>query len=347
MNCGTYDFVFREENIETVSEYKYLGILFNYNGRFRIGQLELKKRATRAMYSLIGKCRKHDLPVDLQLELFNTTVLPIMTYACEIWGCNIDRELRQLQMKFFKHVLYVHQNTSTDIVYGELGEYPIEVAINTRMIGYWSRLITGKATKLSMIMYASLLHLHSTNRYSSPWICHIRDVLNNCGMSGIWLDQQVNNPEWLKKAVERKLKDQWITTWYSNIFTKGICRSYSLYKEMYALEDYLLRLRKNIRIPLTKIRSNNNRLPVVTGRYENVSREERFCTKCRNDVVGDEYHIILLCPNENIVQLRNRFIPNYHRNNPALNKFTALMQSKNVKLLTNISYFLKTIYKSL
>ncbi len=160
------------------------------------------------MYSLIGKCRKYDLPVDLQLELFNTMVLPIMTYACEIRGYSVDRELKQLQMKFLKHVLYAHKNTSIYIVYGELGEYPVDVIINTRMIGYWSRLITGKATKLSMIMYTRLLYLESNNRYSSPWICDIRDILNSCGMSGIWLDQQVNHPEWLKKEVERRLKDQ-------------------------------------------------------------------------------------------------------------------------------------------
>ncbi len=79
MNYGTYDFVFREENIETITEYQYLGILFNYNGRFRTGQLELKKRLTRAMYSLIGKCHKYDLPVDLQLESFNTVVMSIRT----------------------------------------------------------------------------------------------------------------------------------------------------------------------------------------------------------------------------------------------------------------------------
>ncbi len=133
-------------------------------------------------------------------------VMPIMTYACEIWGYSVDRELKQLQMKFLKHVLYVHKNTSTDVVYGELGEYPVDVIINTRMIGYWSRLVTGKATKLRMIMYTSLLYLDLNNRYSSPWICHIRDILNSCGMSGIWLNQHVNNPEWLKKAVERRLK---------------------------------------------------------------------------------------------------------------------------------------------
>ena len=63
----------------------------------------------------------------------------------------------------------------------------------------------------------------------------------------------------------------------------------------------------------TKIRANNNKLPVVTERYENISREERLCTKCTNNVVRDEFYIMMLRPNENF--------------------------------LTNISYFLRAIYK--
>ncbi len=40
-NYGTHSFVFREENIGRISEYKYLGISFNYNGRFKSDKLEL------------------------------------------------------------------------------------------------------------------------------------------------------------------------------------------------------------------------------------------------------------------------------------------------------------------
>ncbi len=145
---------------------------------------------------------------------------------------------------------------STDIAYDELGKYPIEIIIKTRMIGYWSRLITSKTTKSSMVMYTSLLYLDPTGICSSPWINHIRKILNSCDMSGIWFDRQVNSPEWLKKAVERKLKDHWITTWHSNITTQGICKNYDIGKELYALEDYRLKLRKNIRISLTKITNN-------------------------------------------------------------------------------------------
>ena len=96
------------------------------------------------MYSLSGTSHKFDLPVDIQLEMFNTLVLPIMTYASEIWGHYIIREAELLQMKFLKHVLFVHKNTSIDIVYGELGVYPVEVYIKCKTIGFWLRIISGK-----------------------------------------------------------------------------------------------------------------------------------------------------------------------------------------------------------
>ena len=51
-----------------------------------------------------------------------------------------------LHTKFLKHVLFVHSKTSNDIVYGELGVYPLEVDINCRMINFWVRLITGRNT---------------------------------------------------------------------------------------------------------------------------------------------------------------------------------------------------------
>ncbi len=40
------------------------------------------------MYSLIAKCRKFDLPIDIQLEMFDAMVLPIIMLGCELWGFN-------------------------------------------------------------------------------------------------------------------------------------------------------------------------------------------------------------------------------------------------------------------
>ncbi len=85
-----------------MEDYKYLGVLFNYNGRFREGEREHKEQATRAMHLLIGKCRKFDLPADIQTELFNTTVLPVLTYASEIWEIYRVRELDFFAYEIFK-----------------------------------------------------------------------------------------------------------------------------------------------------------------------------------------------------------------------------------------------------
>ncbi len=105
------------------------------------------RKTTRALYSLNGISRKLDLPVDIQIELFNTMVVPVLTYGCEIWGDNIIRKIELLHLKFMKHVSYVHRYTSTDIVYGELGVYPLEITIKCKMINFRSRLVMGKKTR--------------------------------------------------------------------------------------------------------------------------------------------------------------------------------------------------------
>ncbi len=40
----------------------------------------------RAVYSMLGKCRRFDLPLDLQLELFHAMALTIVTIGCEVGG---------------------------------------------------------------------------------------------------------------------------------------------------------------------------------------------------------------------------------------------------------------------
>ena len=45
VHTDNFDFKFDREAIAVVNEYKYLGITFNCNGRFRRGELELVEQA--------------------------------------------------------------------------------------------------------------------------------------------------------------------------------------------------------------------------------------------------------------------------------------------------------------
>lgn len=76
--------------------------------------------------------------------------------------------------------------------------------------------------------------------FISPWLDCIRSICIECGLSGVWQSQTINNVKWLLKAVEQRLKNLWISTWYRNVTTKSICGSYMMYKEVYGIEEYLV-----------------------------------------------------------------------------------------------------------
>jgi hypothetical protein len=79
------NFTFKNESIEVVNEYKYLGIYFSKSGSFlKCKKKHVASQATRAMYSLVKNSNRLNLPIDLQIELFNKTIKPILLYGVEI-----------------------------------------------------------------------------------------------------------------------------------------------------------------------------------------------------------------------------------------------------------------------
>ena len=74
------NFNFNGDTIETVDSYVYLGTTIKFNGKF----LEAKKKqlvqAKRALFVIISKKEKLQLPLDIFLNLFDTVVLPILLY---------------------------------------------------------------------------------------------------------------------------------------------------------------------------------------------------------------------------------------------------------------------------
>lgn len=61
VNITKLNFLCNGQRIELVPCFKYLGLLFNYNGSFKNALVELHAQATRAMFAVIARCRKYDL----------------------------------------------------------------------------------------------------------------------------------------------------------------------------------------------------------------------------------------------------------------------------------------------
>jgi hypothetical protein len=181
------------------------------------------------------------------------------------------------------------------MVYGELGKYPISVIMKVHMIRFWCRILIGKEFKLSFLLY-KLMYINFINYgYENKRLSFIQNILNNCGISNIWLNQNSCSSVWLSSSVEQKLKDQFFQEWSENMnsTSKGLC--YRIFKTELKIEKYISILPYNYMFNFCKFRCDGHRLPVETGRWHNVSRADRLCHLCDFADIGDEFHYIMLC----------------------------------------------------
>ena len=289
---GNFIFQYEGKDLEIVQEFKYLGVIFNYNGSFVKNRKHVYEQAQRAMFSLL---RQLDLPLDIQLELFDTLIMPILTYGCEVWGCENLNIIEKLHLKYLKHILGVKMSTPTCMVLGETGRFPVNITIKTRMISFWSKLILCEKNKLSVAMYRMLYSKHVNNITMSKWLTSIKQTLDNCGYSYMWLQQDVNINKF-PLIVQRSLQDQYRQDWNNIVSISSKCDLYRLFKPDHILESYLKHPSPTVRRIVCKLRTCNHKLPVESGRYANLPRCTRYCNNCNMQRVGDEYHFLLECP---------------------------------------------------
>ena len=119
-------------------------------------------------------------------------------------------------------------------------------------------------------------------------------------------------------------------------------------KDSIKLESYLLIRNKNMRKLICQIRTNNSRIPKVTGRYKNIPRAERYCKLCDGSKLGDEFHLIVECQNESIIQSRKKYVPLHVTNRPSFYKCICWLRSSskaNIKALGNFLKDVLPLYK--
>ncbi len=125
-----YNFMFQGEKIEIVNEFKYLAVTFTHNGAFNQCILNLKSQAKCAMFSLIAKSRKLNVSIDIQSELFDMLVLPILLYGSEVWGYDKHIvECEKFHCTFIRYILKMRNNTCDAMVYGESGRLLVAIEI--------------------------------------------------------------------------------------------------------------------------------------------------------------------------------------------------------------------------
>ena len=244
------------------------------------------------MHLLYKRINNLNLPLGLQLKLFDSTILPIMTYGCEIWSYEDTHMFERIHNAFLRTITKTRKSTPLYCLYGELGRYPIEIIMKTRIIGFWTRIITGNQMKLVSLLYRKL---SSFSNHEFKWIKYVKSILQEVGRNDFWLNQNIDMTKHVPKIIKGILIDQFKQKWSHSMAQSSKGLNYRMIKNEHCIEENLTILPKSRYIPLIKYRTANHFLPVETLRWQGVDIAERKCPLCDNSDVAHEFHYLFSC----------------------------------------------------
>ena len=135
--------------IEKTNVYQYLGIDLSISGNFNCALRTIKEKALCVLFKLKQFNFRNNIKISLML--FNSLILPILKYFCEVWGPFLFSKLKpqtfnticdniipeKVHIKFCKYILGTNKFTSNDATRGELGRYQIAIEIIVHSVKYW------------------------------------------------------------------------------------------------------------------------------------------------------------------------------------------------------------------
>lgn len=306
-----HKFYYKNNIIENVREYKYLGFMFSCSGSDKTGINNLLKQAKKAWYALQYYLKtSKNKKISTYLHLFDTQVRPILLYACESWadslksGENITDNIKKSEIERFhvsvlKQLLGVHKKTSNIALLLETGRHPMVVTAQLQAIKYFLRFPTIKQGRLMHSYYETEKHNLANN---DKFITFIINTLNKIGMSNIWREQLIQHRELSKETklianIKIRLKDISSQTIISTLTTHpGKLTILAQIKRTHEFESYLNINNFEHRRAISKIRTSSHKLEIETGRWKNTQQDKRICKNCALGTVEDELHFLFDCP---------------------------------------------------
>ncbi|MCG8045176.1 MAG: reverse transcriptase family protein [Candidatus Thiodiazotropha taylori] len=339
-------FTYNGVEIEIVSQFSYLGILFTSGGSFIMTQKILAGQALKAIFTLNRYLYKFiALSVSHVLDLFDRLITPILNYSCEVWGFQKSRDIETVHLQFFKRLLGVKQSTQNDFIYGELGRTDFQTKRYTIIIKYWLKVIECDPRKLVKKVYDIMLSDLETSPNKLNWAASVKHLLSSLGFLDVWLAQGVGDTEFFLITFKRRTKDIFMQNWHSRIEESSRARFYITFAN-FEFQKYLdcLKIAK-FRKSFCRYRVSAHRLEVEAGRWTKPNKtplENRKCRIC--NVLEDEYHFLFECVLYQ--ELRKQYIGRYYWQRPSMIKLVELVSSKNENILKKLSTYLNKAFKT-
>lgn len=326
--------------ISVVSEFKYLGIIFTPSGSWTTAQRDLANRARKATFCIKKFVAKTGIRQPYILfKIFDSCILPILNYGCEIWGFHEARDAEKVYHDFCKFVAGLPTTTPNLAARGEFGRKRLISYRYCRIVKYWCKLLSENCNPILKIAYREQLKLDAAGY--NVWASDLRTLLCSLGFSEIWYNQSVaNQNKFLKDFKDRvsclefnmfemqKYKFPRLFL-FSQIKSLNISVHWANSHPFYLVNTFC------------KFICSAHNLAIESGRKQHTPRHMRICMFCDKNEVEDEFHFAMVCPLYH--ELRTRYIPDQFRVNPNWNSFVSFLINPNY--LTPILYFLHKAFQ--
>ena len=325
--------------IDTVTYYKYLGVLFSTRLSWSPAQSLLASQGSKALHLISRLNYTYEFPFNASYNLFEKCIVPVITYGSQIWGTQINHVLEDMHVRFLKRQLGVGSTTPTVAVLGECASFPMYIKCYVNVIKYWLKILSTDDDTLLRSCYNMLVEHANAGRKN--WASDVRNLLYTHGFGFIWEQQGVEDECNFINEFSSVLLDSYKQIWSATKSETSKLSLYGMYKINFVREPYLLfdipyRLRKY----LAKFRTSNVNLEIELGRRYGTAKEDRLCKLCGEYnliYVEDEYHLLLQC--SAYADVRKTYLGEVATN---LNTFCSFMSSCNKETVINLANFISS-----
>ena len=163
-----------------------------------------------------------------------------------------DREIDKVTKGLLRQILGVHKKSTVAGLRGETGKYPLNVNIYTKMMKYWTRLLT---TDSALLREA---HMDCIERFKAGKNSWIRPIVYLLRIQGTEIDipKICENRNAFARRWENNLKKGYREHWEKENLTnrEGKLRFYCELKKNFIFERYLDNIPRDLRKGITKLR---------------------------------------------------------------------------------------------
>lgn len=338
-------FIYEGAPLEIVKSFKYLGVVFTSGGSFAEAQNTLAGQAQKAIFKLNKYLYKFTfISTKHKLDLFDKLVMPIMNYACEVWGFFQANSIERVHLQFCKRLLGVKKSTQNDFVYGELGRTNCLTKRYLVIIKYWFKLLFSQENKYIKLVYNLMLSDLEILPDKVNWASLVRHLLLSLGFYEVWLNQGVGDYAKFISLCRQRLNDTFIQNWRARLENSTRALFYNRIA-VFQFQPYLEKVNVlKFSQAFSRLRMSSHRLEIEAGRWvkpNSTPLNERICTFCK--VLEDEYHFILEC--SVYKELRQKYITRYYWRGPSMFKFIELINSDNATRVRKLCIFIFEAFK--